>query len=376
MDYFLKNVNEDGVYENIFVYCIKPLNSLGSLANDSLPESIRFIQYEAPDFKKPGEGKRIVASYTLYTIRHFLKRYKRDDLCICVGTTFVALVGIILKVFLRRKIKLVSWIRSIAVKEMQIDGSRSYRLAKFLEKRLLSRSDLILANGIDTYEHYSSEYSLGKNKIFTIFNAVQTSDFKGIKNPRFEKGIRIVVSYIGRLVEGKGFLDFVNCVEEFYQRIIGKERINIEFRVYGDGIFYGISSDKLKYFGVFQPRELLGFIDDIDLILFLNHSKVAGGVSHGLLEAMAAGRLIVAWDNLIHNQVLNRNNSILIKEGSNEELISLFIRINHLNDKDKYDFLEKCDSVKKDSERYSVEQHMITFNSFIDHLYKSDSNKA
>lgn len=42
------------------------------------------------------------------------------------------------------------------------------------------------------------------------------------------------------------------------------------------------------------------------MLCFFYKSGIAAGVSHSLLETMAAGRGIIAWNNHIHNQICDQ----------------------------------------------------------------------
>src|SRR5690606_12928303 len=99
---------------------------------------------------------------------------------------------------------------------------------------------------------------------------------------------------------------------------------SIQFNVYGFGEGVELLSEDINYFGKYSGDDVKEILKNNEVVVFLNKSGNAGGLSHSLLEAMASGKVIIAWDNYIHNQVLTNDNSILIPEGNIEYLSLAF----------------------------------------------------
>jgi glycosyltransferase involved in cell wall biosynthesis len=60
-----------------------------------------------------------------------------------------------------------------------------------------------------------------------------------------------------------------------------------------------------------------------------NTDRFSGGagVSNALLEQMAAGRVIVAWDNAAFNQVLDDNCAFLVPQGDREAILAALVKM-------------------------------------------------
>ena len=62
-------------------------------------------------------------------------------------------------------------------------------------------------------------------------------------------------------------------------------------------------------------------------LTFADENGGGGGTSNALLEEMALGLIIVAWNNEIFNQVLNDSEAYLIKQKDVNKMVSTYIRI-------------------------------------------------
>jgi len=219
---------------------------------------------------------------------------------------------------------------------------------------LLRISDRIITNGYDTFEYYLKEFPEDREKVTIIENAVEFEQFSKLQIPNLYSK-PIIISYIGRIAEAKGYEDFVKSVEIFKRKYspFWKE---IEFHVWGgdDKSF----SKLIKFHGTFKRGDIYKILESCHGVVFLNKAGSAGGISHALLETMAAGRLIIAWNNFIHTQVVNTDSGILIPEGDIEKLADTYYNILVGN---KNLFSKKCVNVRSKAKEFSVESHINKF---------------
>lgn len=360
INYFLQNFDLTKISGKIFVYHKKPSEDQESIVININNSRIEFV-HEKGSYKK-NRGLKNIAKFTIVNFFKSLNKIKKNDVVIAIGTTSTAPISILIKKFFKKKIKLITWIRSISVEEMKISGSKFYKVSEKLESSLIKVSDFILANGNDTKNYYSKKYKINESKMQVISNAVDSSKFRNIPIPEFKKR-KISVAYTGRLSPAKGFLDFLSAVNNLDK----EDYKNLEINVYGHGENENLINTKiLNYYGKYYPEDILNILSNNDVIFFLNKTGKGGGVSHSLLEAMAAGRLIVAYNNPIHNQVLNDDCAILIEE-SIDEIEKVLKNLNYgyyaSNELEK-----KCELARKEANNYSIENHLTTFYSVIDKL--------
>lgn len=64
-----------------------------------------------------------------------------------------------------------------------------------------------------------------------------------------------------------------------------------------------------------QNAALPGILPSIDVCVALTRSDGGGGTSNAMLEQMAAGRVMLAWDNVIFRQWLHHENAFLAPQG-------------------------------------------------------------
>lgn len=354
--YFLRGVLEKNIYSKVYIYNIKPGNdqdSISTLYKNKL--ECEFLDIDLKSSIGKGNGFKNILDYTIKTIKLMRVIVKNNDKILIIGTIFTAPVGIISKLIFK-KATIATWIRSRTVGELAARKSKFIRVGNFLEKKLLNVSDIIIANGQDTLEYYKSIFPMHQKKMEVIENAVEYNKFSHLQMPDFKKN-NISTAYLGRMVAAKGFPEYVNVANHLKSN-------SLSFFVHGHG--GEVESDSIIYCGPYSPDDVTDVLSKHGIIVFLNKNNSAGGLSHGLLEAMASGRLIIAWDNPIHSQVLNKNNSILIEEGNEKDFIKAFESFTNLSDEEIASLEKKCMQVRKKAKDYSVEKHINKFIAIMD----------
>ena len=271
----------------------------------------------------PSSRRRFVALSMFDAARkkHGRGRDAPPQLVLAVGSA-VELVAVLIAPAYRNVVKFV-WLRNIMWDEKghQIPGWLQ-RFARAAEIRLLRRADAIIANGEDTAAYYQRSGLA----VTVIANAIDFDKwFHPVEPPREA----LKIAFIGRLNTQKGAPEFL----ELASRLRGDPRF--EFHAIGAGPFSerfeeAARSGDLTYHGPLRNSELPARLAEYDVCVALTiHSDRHGGagLSNALLEQMAAGRVIVAWDNVIFRQLLSDENAFLVPQSDVDALDSALRRI-------------------------------------------------
>ncbi len=167
-----------------------------------------------------------------------------------------------------------------------------YWPAMYLPDQVITVTDLLRREVV-------SRLNLASDRVITIHNGISIEDFyrPASRDPvRQSLGIaseEFVVSYVGRLVEGKGLEDLLQAATQ----VLAKHQRS-RFLFVGQGAL-GVSLKRLaEKLNIVSEVMFTGFRDDIPQILAGSDVLVLPSLSEGLplclLEGMAAGKAIVA----------------------------------------------------------------------------------
>ena len=161
-------------------------------------------------------------------------------------------------------------------------------------KHFFENSSLILVKN----KYIKDELSKEIEKPIVVFpSGIDTKEF----SPKFrKKHKKIRLIYVGRLAEEKN-LDFL--VNILNNEILPKYK-NIEIWIVGDGPKKKYMKKKLKakYTGFLTGRKLSEVFSSGDIFLFPSKTETFGSV---VLEAMASGLPVVAFDSIGPKQIIN-----------------------------------------------------------------------
>jgi len=252
----------------------------------------------------------------------------------------------------------ILWLRTIYTKE------KGYRLNSFTQKLILKIEifliknffDIIIANGDDTANFYRD---LGV-KCVVIKNSIDLKKWSNQVNTNNSEILK--VAFIGRLSEVKGiqiFLDVIDLIEQ------NKNINNIDFHIIGEGPYsskLGKYKDKplVHLYGAIPNNELPTLLQQMDVcvaLTYLTNFLGGGGVSNALVEQMAAGKIIICWDNDIFRQVLDDESAYFIKQGDSLALAECLIEIK--NNRELAN--KKAKRAEILSQQYSIENHVKNF---------------
>lgn len=363
LDYFLEGIKKEGRYACVNVYHIAPHENKKTIKDRYVNDTFYRFFYVNVGSQKRGSGFKNIIVFTLFTVKRFMKSLKRGDHIILIGSTYAGAVGIISRALFGKKVSILTWIRSMAIGELSSRKSKFVKFGAYIEKKIIRKTDMVITNGLDTLQNYKSHYPKFESKMYVIENAVHFHKFSSIQTVNLRR--KISVAYMGRLTTAKGFPQYIDSI----QTMGSADRSSIEFNVYGHGEKENlIDKNMLTYHGPFFPDDVVRIFEKNEVVVFLNNSKSAGGLSHGILEAMAAGRLIVAWENPVHCQILNNNNAVLIPEGDIHQLAVLFEKMASPPESFLTELEKKSMNARRDASFYSVESHVNKYSKLIERV--------
>lgn len=262
----------------------------------------------------PARPSRFPLMLQMFT--HFRKHKAQErlipaDVALGVGSV-MELLYILVTRPPRKTLKII-WLRGLWF------DSKAYRVPRFLhgfaralEIEVLRRADLVLANGDDIANYYRPH---GLD-VKVIKNAVDAGEWR-MPRPAFK--VPVQVAYLGRLSPEKGIFHFLQVAERAQRQYPSK----FCFHVIGDGyhreqVKQAAQSEVVMWHGAVNRRDLPGLLRQIDVCVAFTYASQAsggGGTSNAMMEQLAAGRLILAWDNAIFRQWLDERSSYLIPQG-------------------------------------------------------------
>lgn len=256
--------------------------------------------------------------------------------------------------------KKVVWLRGIFLHE-KASKYPSFLMPFFrkIEIFLLKKANIVFANGSDIKEFYSSP----NLNINVILNGVDLQRWKP-KQESFQVSSPIKIAYVGRLSQVKGFLEFLEAAN----RTLLLNSKDFEFHIVGDGELKHSEAFKSKdkriiYHGAIDNELLPQFLINFHVCVALtlaDETGGGGGTSNALLEQMALGLVIVAWDNRIFRQVLTLNEAYLVEQKKVDQLVAAYLEI--LTDPVKAK--EKAAKVLEKASTFAIDAKVKAYNEF------------
>lgn len=240
-----------------------------------------------------------------------LRAARPGDLVLAVGFQGEALpaLGAALSNLVRRRgLRLVTWVReaSLALVGERRGSAARAALGALAHAQLLA-SARVIANGADTLALLERLPWL-RGRLALVPNAVDADRFAAPPPDFVARPLR--VGFFGRRIAAKGHPD-----AQAVASLLAAEP-GLELAAWGAGEASTRSGPLVEH-DALAPEEVPAALAACHVVLVLNRTRrrEAGGLSHALLEAQAAGRLIVAWDNPAHRQVLDPSCALLVPEG-------------------------------------------------------------
>lgn len=322
-----------------------------------------FKGIETPFGSSLGGHFRCLIKFVFVTVKLLLYNTDHNSLILSIGNFYDAFPGFFVNKLRSPKNRSYSiiWLRTIWEYQMKVlKTNRISKLILKLEKRILKQSTLVIANGWDTAKYYEEHIGL---KAVTIPNAIQLERFSNI-TPLNGHNERIKISFIGRLGAEKGIISFLEAVKEFNSKYPSFCN-HIHFEVVGDGVYRekvaNFSSTNFSYMGALPNGEIPAYLETIHASVALTSSigkeGGGGGISNQLLELLAAGRLIIAWDSFTFRQIINESSAIFIREGDVKELANCF----KLLAEGFSNYIKRAQNARVIAKRFSIQKHVDEF---------------
>jgi glycosyltransferase involved in cell wall biosynthesis len=269
------------------------------------------------DFVQARPSRRPNALAFWAGLRRMARNSASPRFVIAVGS-WVELLAVLINRAFRRSAKIL-WLRTIFVDEKAHRIPPASRgLVRRVENAVLRRADLLIANGDDTASHYRARGF----DVTVIKNAV---DLKRWTMPPPKLRSPLHVAFIGRLAQVKGIKEFLAAARDLAAAAEGPEFI---FHIAGDGPARDDAlalerAGYLQFHGSLPNEEVPSFLQDMDVCVALTFAgsdlgsgSGGAGVSNSLLEQMAAGRVLLCWDNPAYRQVLDEKSAYLVEQGA------------------------------------------------------------
>lgn len=305
-------------------------------------------------------------SFVIWALRSMKRHSSNHDVFIYCGVPLESAIGYLFS-FIRSQAIHIVWARSRGVAEIRgaIAGrtvTRSQRamlsIMEAMERLALGRLR-VLFNGTDTLEHFQTRYRI-RHAPLVIPNAVPAMSDATPPPPGAPPTKPFRVGYVGRLVATKGYPDFLDLASAL-------PASDYSFEAWGPNIGGYEESPDVTYHGTAPREDISAILRTLDAVVFLNRTAggQAAGVSHGILEAMHCGCVIVAWDNPTHAQLLNPGNALLIEEGNLVGLRACVGEAAALSP-DARAALQRM--AQMGAEPFSVEAHVRSYREFVKRL--------
>jgi glycosyltransferase involved in cell wall biosynthesis len=219
---------------------------------------------------------------------------------------------------------------------------------------MLRRVDRVIANGVDIAEHY-------RRRGLTVSVIENSVDLRRWQCDRPGLRAPLHVGFVGRLTESKGIEEFVQAARKLNADGSGDDFV---FHIVGSGN-YSHARMFLENQHLFQIH---GSVSNVDLPQLVKRFDVCvaltkagpyggGGTSNALLEQMASGRVIIAWNNPIFRQLLSEDCAYLVDQGDVTGIIKSLDEILL----DKIDALNRAKKAKQIAAKFSLDGQVRQF---------------
>jgi len=174
-----------------------------------------------------------------------------------------------------------------------IDDYRKSRVFRWFVRLVLRATDVVACQGTRWCEFYQSVGDLPSSRTPLVYNPVDASKYATLKTSGHSSPNKALL--IGWVEQNKGIWDLLKLVRRFAPELEG-----MQFVICGKGSEFeefvaAIARDNLGRFfdmrGWVDMNEKLAVLAECEIYLMLSHRE---GLPNALLEAMAAGRAVVA----------------------------------------------------------------------------------
>lgn len=255
--------------------------------------------------------------FVVKTFRHverYQEDYGNDTVFIAMNSVIEGYAALLIKKTLRKKI--VVSVRGKSPLELSSTIPYLRPLVYWIEKKVFRAADGIWANGFDTAD-YVKKISGRDPRV--IPNGVDFASFSQAGKKKKKHSEEVTIMSVATLRAIKGIPQLVNSIPKIKK--ITSKKFNVVFAGFGNPqkyIRYLKKQGCEKYTDFIGPVPNIDVIGDADIVACLSGGS---GMSMSAIEAMAAGKAIIAWDSPIYRQILkNKKSALLVSEGNVDDL--------------------------------------------------------
>lgn len=181
------------------------------------------------------------------------------------------------------------------------------------ERRVAPLTDRIVTNADAIAADYLEREIGEPDQYETVYSGIDVERFASAEPATDLPGDGVRITFVGRLVEGKGLWDLLEAVVEL-------DRSDLTVTVVGEGPLRESLQTAVRERGLGDQVHLLGFREDVDRILAASDVFVLPSYREGtprvITEAMASGLPVVATDIAgVPEQVEDGENGYLVAPG-------------------------------------------------------------
>lgn len=232
-----------------------------------------------------------------------------------------------------------------------------------LDKRSSSLVDKFISNSNTIKDRTSRALEIEKNRVSVIYRGRKSRDFDSQKvqgNLPYLNNQNQILLNVSRLIPLKGQLDLLKAMPE-----IIKKHPQIQLVFAGHGSFRENLEWLARKLGVQDNIRFLGRIDNIakllvraDIFLYPSYSE---GLPGALIEAMMAGRIIIASNIPENLECVDENCALIYEKGNIAELAANILKV--LKNPEKYQSLAQ-NARKKAIEKFELAKVVAEYEDF------------
>jgi len=213
-------------------------------------------------------------------------------------------------------------------------------------KSIIAYMEMLMVRRADVVSVPSQSFLLLARKFFTkgselkyLPNFIDTKEWAAREKVIEYKNC---IFFAGTLVKAKGILLLVDAHNQLMN-----DGVSLELVVAGRSgrTVVGLEGDKQSYVGILSKNELVTYYSSSEIVCIPSYYETFGLV---LVEAMAAGALIIAADNdVFREMIIDGDNGFLFKSGSSSDLKSVISKVLALSELERNKVRENAVNASK-----------------------------
>lgn len=317
---------------NVNIYTYKGVNTSSNftfpnyfkvrLIRNYTLDSFRFLRVFSKSYLR-------LINLVLFDIQIFFKcLFSKQKVFIALGPITESIPFVLIKM-IKKDVKYICFVRGLHALVLSKTFPKITRLIYQLEELTIKKADLVLVNGKDLKDYVNN---LGYNAQF-LPNGIDISKFLEDKEQTCDSNDIMKDKSVFYIVSTASVLDIKGIIPLIKALGVLKKLTKKYFKV----IWVGKGSS-LKYRDLIdeeQVKDNFCFIGERKNISeFLHKANVVtclsggGGMSNAMLEAMACGKIILAWDTPIYRQLVeNGVSAFLIEQDNHRQLAETLLYI-------------------------------------------------